>query len=68
MRDWNSVREHLCADITDLKEHLQMLLQFSGRMVHLQDLRRVKQLTSFFMADIQQFLLDMQDFVSVHII
>ena len=68
MRDWNSVREHLCADITDLKEHLQMLLQFSGRMVHLQDLRRVKQLISFFMADIQQFLLDMQDFVSVHII
>ena len=42
---------------------LQMLLQFSGRMVHLQDLRRVKQLISFFMADIQQFLLDMQDFV-----
>ena len=34
----------------------------------MQDLRRVKQLISFFMADIQQFLLDMQDFVSVHII
>lgn len=48
-----------------LKELLQMLRQFSGRMEHLQDLRRARQLTSFFMADIQQFRSVMQVFANV---
>ena len=65
MRDLICVREHLCADITDLKELLQMLRQFSGRMEHLQDLRRARQLTSFFMVDIQQFRSVMQVFANV---
>lgn len=39
-----------------LKVLHQMLHQFSGRMVHLQDLRRAKLLISFFMVDILLFL------------
>ena len=51
----------------DLNSTVELLIlhQFYGRTEHMQDLKNMNQLTSFYLMDIQQFLLDMQDFTSV---
>ena len=63
MRDWSYATEHSVAVMRDFLELFQMWHRFSGSTAHWQDWKKVRPLISFYIADIQPFLLDMQAFM-----